>query len=207
MHRFFRIFYYMINKRFDIVLKIFLLDFFDLVSFLVFVTWMVLFIRFFLFNPYSVVGASMEPTFHQGDFIIVDKITPKFETFKRWDIIVFVPKWKNVPYIKRIIGLPWETVKIQDNQILICNNKGELCEKLPESYIPDDYYTQAKCWKNNFVMSSSGYFAMWDHRGHSTDSSCCFGAICNSWSNYQVYPNDIIGKVAIRIFPNFSSHW
>jgi signal peptidase I len=80
------------QNRGGLLLKIFLLDLFDLVSFLIFVTGVVLFIRFFVFNPYSVVGASMEPNFHQGDFIIVDKVTPKMGSFKRGDIIVFVPK-------------------------------------------------------------------------------------------------------------------
>ncbi|USN54281.1 MAG: signal peptidase I [Candidatus Peribacteria bacterium] len=51
-----------------------------------------MFIRFFVFNPYTVVGQSMEPDFHQGDFIIVDKITPKFGSLERGDIIVFVPE-------------------------------------------------------------------------------------------------------------------
>ena len=54
-----------------------LLDLFDLASFLIFVTGIVLFIRFFIFNPYTVVGQSMEPTFLERDFIIVDKITSK----------------------------------------------------------------------------------------------------------------------------------
>lgn len=196
------------QNRGVILLKIFLLDIFDLVSFLVFVTGVVLFIRFFVFNPYSVVGASMEPSFHQGDFIIVDKVTPKIGSFKRWDIIVFVPKGKDVPYIKRIIGMPGETIKIGNNEIRICSNAtGSNCTKLEESYIPKEYFTEARCGKDTFVIGSGSYFAMGDHRGHSTDSSCCFGAVCWSGSNYQVYPEDIIGKVAMRIFPSFSTHW
>ena len=90
-------------STFWIRIKVFAFDLFDLVSFLVFVTGVVLFIRFFVFNPYTVVGQSMEPMFHQGDFIIVDKITPKVGTLERGDIIVFVPQGKTVPYIKRIV--------------------------------------------------------------------------------------------------------
>lgn len=194
------------QNRFWFLIKIFLLDLLDLVSFLVFVTGIVLFIRFFVFNPYSVVWASMEPNFHQGDFIIVDKVTPKFGSFKRGDIIVFVPKGKEVPYIKRIIGMPGETVKLGDNQIRICNGSGDACTVLPESYLPKNYTTEARCGKDSFAISAKAYFAMGDHRGHSTDSSCCFGVICGSGSNYQVYPEDIIGKVALRIFPSFSTH-
>lgn len=62
-----------IRVRFWIIL----LDLLDLVSFFIFVTGIVLFVRFFVFNPYTVVGSSMEPMFDQGDFIIVDKITPR----------------------------------------------------------------------------------------------------------------------------------
>lgn len=78
-------------------------DIFDMVSFLIFVGGIVLFIRFFVANPYTVVGASMVPTFEERDFIIVDKITPRFGERERGDIIVFVPPGKDVPYIKRII--------------------------------------------------------------------------------------------------------
>lgn len=82
----------------------FLLDLFDVVAFLVFVGGIVLFIRFFIFNPYSVVGASMEPTFHENDFIIVDKITPRYGELRRGDVIVFVPPGKDIPYIKRVVA-------------------------------------------------------------------------------------------------------
>ena len=68
-----------------------LFDVFDMISFLVFVGGIVLFIRFFVANPYTVVGASMYPTFEESDFIVVDKITPRFAELKRGDVIVFVP--------------------------------------------------------------------------------------------------------------------
>ena len=84
-------------------LQIWLFDVFDLISFLIFVLGIVLFIRFFIFNPYTVVGQSMDPTFHQGDFIIVDKITPRIGEIERGDIIVFVPENREVPFIKRVI--------------------------------------------------------------------------------------------------------
>jgi len=83
-----------------------MLDLLDLVSFFVFVTGIVLFVRFFVFNPYTVVGSSMEPMFEQGDFIIVDKVTPRVGELTRGDVVVFVPKGKDIPLIKRIIGLP-----------------------------------------------------------------------------------------------------
>jgi signal peptidase I len=63
----------------------------------------------------------MAPTFSENDFIVVDKITPRFGNLKRGDIIVFVPPGKTIPYIKRVIGLPGETVKLIDNAVLICD--------------------------------------------------------------------------------------
>ena len=78
-------------------------DVFDMISFLLFVGGIVLFVRFFIANPYTVVGESMSPTFEENDFIVVDKITPRFGELKRGDIIVFVPPGKTVPYIKRIV--------------------------------------------------------------------------------------------------------
>jgi signal peptidase I len=91
---------------FQTKLKYFFLDVFDMISFLIFVGGIVLFIRFFVANPYTVVGASMSPTFEENDFIIVDKITPRFSDLQRGDVIVFVPPGKTIPYIKRIVGLP-----------------------------------------------------------------------------------------------------
>ncbi|MEI8092498.1 MAG: signal peptidase I [bacterium] len=59
--------------------------------------------RFFVANPYTVVGASMAPTFAENDFIVVDKVTPRFGNLQRGDVIVFVPPGKSIPYIKRVI--------------------------------------------------------------------------------------------------------
>jgi signal peptidase I len=79
----------------------------------------------------------MSPTFEENDFIIVDKITPRFSDLKRGDVIVFVPPGKTIPYIKRIIGLPGETVKIKSNRVEVCTTQdaGEQCNTVDESYL------------------------------------------------------------------------
>ncbi|MEI7478086.1 MAG: signal peptidase I [bacterium] len=59
--------------------------------------------RFFVFMPYTVEGTSMAPTFHDKDFIVVDKMTPKYGSLKRGDVVVFVPPGKDIPFIKRIV--------------------------------------------------------------------------------------------------------
>lgn len=91
------------SKVLKLRLSILLLDLFDLMAFLFFVVGIVLTVRFFVFNPFTVVGQSMESTFSQGDFIIVDKITPKYGELERYDILVFVPDGGDVPFIKRLI--------------------------------------------------------------------------------------------------------
>ena len=161
-------------------LKYFLLDLFDMVSFLIFVGGIVLFIRFFVANPYTVVGASMSPTFTENDFIIVDKITPRFNQLKVGDVIVFVPPGKNIPYIKRIIGLPGQTVKIKQSGVEICKteNKIEECNTLQEPYLSSSVKTEARCGVDTFVIDTGGFFVMGDNRPYSTDSRCCFGLDC-----------------------------
>lgn len=180
-------------------------DLFDMISFLVFVGWIVLFIRFFVMNPYTVVGASMFPTFQESDFIVVDKITPRFGQLQRWDVIVFVPPGKTIPYIKRIIWLPGETVKLQNNNVIICGTDQNCTTLAENTYLSGDVRTEARCGVSQFVIDTGWYFVMGDNREFSTDSRCCFGLDCYQWSSYEVPFNNIVGKVYIRFYPNFSS--
>ncbi len=191
---------------FKMKFKYFLLDLFDMVSFLIFVGWIVLFIRFFVANPYTVVWASMAPTFEENDFIIVDKITPRFSELKRGDVIVFVPPGKTIPYIKRIVGLPGETVKIRKNNVEICSieNDIEQCNTLQEDYLTWSVSTEARCGISEFVVKD-GLFVMGDNRWFSTDSRCCFGLDCYEGSTYEVPFDHIIGKVYLRFFPRFQT--
>lgn len=186
------------------------LDSFDLVVFLVFVLGIILFIRFFVGTPYTVVGYSMNPTFDQGDRIFVEKITQRFGTLERWDVIVFVPPGKTIPFIKRVIGLPGETVKFIDNQTYICNEEveestvkaknGNSCFKLDESYLKSGAETIPQEWWDEFEIKG-WYFAMWDNRGHTTDSLHCFSHQCYRGANYVVPNNYMIGRVMFRVFP------
>ncbi|MFA7298103.1 MAG: signal peptidase I [Candidatus Absconditabacterales bacterium] len=188
-------------------LKYILLDIFDMISFLVFVGGIVLFIRFFIANPYTVVGASMAPTFQENDFIIVDKITPRFNQLNRGDIIVFVPPGKTIPYIKRIVGLPGETIKIKHNGVEVCTTENtiEQCNTLEEPYLDSGVRTESRCGIDEFKIDGGGLFVMGDNRGFSTDSRCCFGLDCYEGSTYEVPADHIIGKVYLRFFPHFST--
>lgn len=188
-------------------------ELFDLIAFMVFMFWIVLSVRFFVFSPYTVLGASMMPNFSDKDWIIVEKLTQKLTTFERWDVVVFVPSGKSIPYIKRVIWLPWETVLVQDDNVYICNkntpptliktSSNLYCEKLNESYLPAHTQTIATCWMNEFPVVN-GYFVMWDNRGRTTDSLCCFGIQCYQGANYTVSNSDLIGKVWMRLFPQYT---
>lgn len=181
----------------------FFLDIFDILSFLIFVLWIVLFIRFFVANPYTVVGASMSPTFQESDFIIVDKISQRLDNINRWDVIVFVPEGKTIPYIKRVVWMSWETVKIQNWGVIICDVEG-VCNELEEKYISEDLRTNARCGIKEFKINT-WYFVLWDNRWFSTDSLCCFGLGCYDWASYEVLDENIIWKVLFRVFPDFGA--
>ena len=197
-----------------------LLDIFDLIAFLLFVVWVVLSIRFFVFNPYTVVWQSMETNFSEWDFIIVDKVTPRYGDLERWDIVVFVPNGKDVPFIKRIVWVPGETVVIKNDNIYLCPESKELdekaesknvsvsgCERLDEDeYLGSEVKTQARCKKSVFPVDTGGFFVVWDNRPHSTDSRCCFGMSCYEWADYLVYPENMIGKVAVKLYPGMEKY-
>lgn len=215
-------------------LGIMILEWLDLLSFFIMALWVVLCLRFFVFSPFSVVGISMEPTFQSNDFVIIDKVSSQKMKLEEWsaatswgivqnivasfshalpslhrgDVVVFVPPGKDIHYIKRIIGLPGETINIKDNKISICKTNTNDCFDLEESYIPDTYKTLANCGITEFVVDN-WLFVMWDNREHSTDSRCCFTIGCygdqTGSEKWYVVPYDyIIWKVRARIIPNFT---
>ena len=186
---------------------------FDLIAFLVLVFGIILFIRFFVATPYTVLGSSMMPNFAEKDRIIVEKLTQRFSTFQRGDVLVFVPPGKNLPYIKRVIAVPGETVVVKNEKVYLCSpdtpagslvttTDGLHCEMLQESYLPQYTTTIAACGREEFKVEG-GYFVMGDNRGRTTDSLCCFGIQCYEGANYIVPRSHLIGKVRIRLYPHF----
>ncbi len=192
------------NKTKNLKINWILFDVFDIVAFLVFVVWLVLFIRFFVFNPYSVVGQSMATEIAEWDFLLIDKMWRKIGDLERWDIVVFVPEWRDIPYIKRIIWLPGETVKIQDGEVALCEDEtATSCETVDEPYLHDGTKTNIRCntLNDGVFTTTDGYFVIGDNRDHSTDSRCCFTIGCYKDSNFEVRDSDIIGKLFIRLYP------
>lgn len=186
-----------------------LIELFDFVSFLVFVGGIVLFVRFFLFNPYTVQGSSMMSTIHDGDVIIVDKISSQFRDYQRGDIIVFVPPGQDNPFIKRIVWLPGETVKISSGSVYLCDDSEtsiDSCSPLDESYLDIGLQTELPCGskgKTTLVADQTdSYIVFGDNRPGSTDSRCCFlGHGCSGESPYLAPTSQILWRAAVRLFP------
>lgn len=135
-------------------------------------------------------GESMEMTLSDGDNLIVDKISYRFNDPKRFDIIVFPFQYEeNTYYIKRIIGMPGETVQIDEKGNIFID--GELLE---ESYgreiiRPENVGLAA----NPIVLGDDEYFVMGDNRNNSTDSR--FEIVGN------IHRKDIVGRAWMRIWP------
>ena len=132
-------------------------------------------------------GESMENTLDDGDQLIVDKFTYRFHDPERFDIIVFPFRYKdNTYYIKRIIGLPGETVQIVDGEIYI---NGELLE---ESY-GREVMQDAGLAAEPITLGDDEYFVLGDNRNYSSDSRDPSVAL--------IHRKEIIGRAWLRIWP------
>ncbi|MEK7626993.1 MAG: signal peptidase I [Patescibacteria group bacterium] len=143
-------------------------------------------IRYFVVQPFFVKGASMEPNFNDGEYIIIDEISYNFKEPKRGEIIVFkYPNDISQYYIKRIIGLPGENIKINNKKVFLVSNGKEM--EIRENYL-GDIITNAD---TNVKLGANEYFVMGDNRTKSFDS--------RQWG--PLLKKYIIGKVWIRVFP------
>ena len=147
-------------------------------------------IRTYVMQPFFVSGKSMEPNFHNGDYLIVDEISYRLDEPKRGDVIIFrYPKNPKEFFIKRIIGLPEERVEIKNSQIIIYNNENEEGLIVDENlYIPVSTTTSGDV---NIILKSDEYYVLGDNRNASADSRI-WGALEEHF---------IIGKAWIRAWP------
>lgn len=153
----------------------------ELWRFLFFVVFIILPIRLFVIQPFIVSGESMFPTFENRDYLIVDAISYKFEKPKRGDVVVFKYPYDNTRYfIKRIVGLPGETVRIDNGKVFINDTQ------LDEPYA-------GKMTENNFSikLATDELFVMGDNRPASSDS--------RSWGPLQ--EKYLVGRPLIRLYP------
>ncbi|MCI9076242.1 MAG: signal peptidase I [Dorea sp.] len=136
----------------------------------------------------SVSGHSMETTLQDGDQLIVDKISYRFRDPKRFDIIVFPYQYEeNVFYIKRIIGLPGETVQIKDGYTYING------QKLESDVYGAEVMEGGGIAAEPVVLGEDEYFVLGDNRNHSSDS--------REPSVGVLKRKDLLGRAWVRIYP------
>ena len=159
--------------------------------------WVVLFVILigltFLINTYVgqrtyISGPSMQPTLHDGDNLIVDKISYRFTDPKRYDIIVFPYRYQDDTfYIKRIIGLPGETVQIINGYVYI---NGELRE---DEVYGAEVMEDAGIASEPITLGEDEYFVLGDNRNHSSDSRDPNVGV--------LHRDELIGRAWVRIWP------
>ena len=148
-------------------------------------------VRYFLIQPFYVKGASMEPNFHDHEYLIIDEISYRFNEPQRGDIIVFhYPYDTNEFFIKRIIGLPGETVQIKDGDVYISNQQYPDSFKLVEDYLDSDLATHTYN-QSPVELITDQYYVLGDNRYVSKDSRS-FG---------PVNEDLIVGRVFFRGWP------
>lgn len=150
-------------------------------------------------RPVSIVGSSMYPTVHDKDMALINVIGLKESDLKRFDVVVIDWKVRKENIIKRLVGFPGETIKMEKDKLYI---NGVLYE---ETYLDRDYVAQIKLERGieyftddfEYVVPAGQYFVLGDNRVNSADSRTigCFGF------------EDFIGKDGLVIFPFNHFNW
>ncbi len=159
----------------------------DLIKFLLISLAIVLPFRIFVAQPFIVSGKSMYPTFDDGQYLVVDELTYHFNHPERGDVIIFhFPNNTKEYFIKRIIGLPGETISIESGKVKIVNSEHPDGFFLTEPYAPDKLTDAAPV-----TLDNTHYYVMGDNRGASYDS--------RSWGTLS--SNLIVGRAFVRLVP------
>lgn len=163
--------------------------FFDFLETIVVALSIFVVVYLFLVQPHEVKGSSMEPNFQNNEYILTDKISYRFTKPHRGDVVIFKsPKNPDIDYIKRVIALPGEQVKVESGAVYV-NNK-----KLPEKYLKDETNLFPGSFVQegvNITVGEGDLFVLGDNRPHSSDSRE-FGPIPEK---------SIIGRAFIRYWP------
>jgi signal peptidase I len=160
----------------------------EIIRFSVIALLIVVPIRMFIAQPFIVSGASMETTFHSGEYLIVDQVSYYLNEPARGDVIIFrYPRDPSKFFIKRIIGTPGDTVTIEDGIVTISN------EANPDGFVLDEPYaeTMPPAAKMIETLGDREFFVMGDNRDESSDS--------RTWGVLQ--EERIIGRAWMRLFP------
>jgi len=185
---------------------------FEIVETLVLTLIIFLVIQTFVAQPYKVQQQSMEHTLEPDQYVLVDKLTPRFDTYKRGDIVVFTPPadWvqeDGTPFIKRVIGLGGDTVEVRDGKVFI--NGTEIDEEYVYASEPGDppQPTTVPGDEHRWVIPTDELFLLGDHRAASADSRT-FGpvpavqVIGRAWLRY--WPIDVFGILKTPTYPELA---
>ncbi|MBI1961043.1 MAG: signal peptidase I [Candidatus Liptonbacteria bacterium] len=146
-------------------------------------------VRSVLVQPFLVSGASMEPNFSNGDYLLIDELTYRFRQPERGEVVVFrYPKDPDVFYIKRVLGLPGERVTVKDGGMTIENGEYPRGMNIDEAYLPAGLETRGDV---DVDLGPGEYFVLGDNRQYSYDS--------RSWG--AVAKDKIVGVVRLRLWP------
>lgn len=159
----------------------------ELLKFVVVAAVIVLPVRLFVAQPFIVSGESMSPTFENGQYLIVDELTYRLEAPKRGDVVIFrYPRNPSEFFIKRIIGLPGETVIVKDGQVEIQHTDGTTAV-LDEPYVKN----LGNGRDATYAVDQGNYFVMGDNRPESSDSRI--------WG--LMPQKNLIGRAIVRLLP------
>lgn len=167
-------------------MKKILWSFFEIFETVIIAVVAVILIRTFIAQPFLVSGASMEPSFYNGDYLLVDELTYRFREPERGEVIVFRnPVDGGSYYIKRIIGLPGERIVIEHSDVTVYRN--EVPQDLHEVYVTGG----RSMGQYKAMLDADEYYVLGDNRGFSFDS--------RNWGSLS--KDDIIGLVRLRLWP------
>ncbi len=168
--------------------------FLDIIETVVIALSIFLIVYLVLVQPHQVNGQSMVPNFQSGEYVLTDKVSFKLRNPERGEVVVFhapdgahCPKGTGCDFIKRVIAVPGETVRLENNTFYINS------EPLPESYIPDDFDTLAGDYLKGrtVTMGPDEYLVVGDNRPYSSDS--------REWG--PISKSAIVGRAFFRYWP------
>jgi signal peptidase I len=165
-------------------------------KFALIVLFIVIPVRLYVVQPFIVSGESMEYTFNSGQYLLVDELSYLWSNPERGDVIVFhYPLDTKKYFIKRIIGLPGDTVEIHSDQVIIKNKENPNGIVLEQSFLSSDLLVNNANYKQDFIVPDGQYFVMGDNRLHSSDSRV--------WG--MLSRNLIVGRPVVRLLQINSS--
>lgn len=145
--------------------------------------------RFFIAQPFIVSGSSMAPTFDPKEYLVIDEVSYRFHEPQRGDVVIFkYPLDPSIFFIKRIIGLPGETIEITEGVVTVHTSHGEVITTLSEPYLPPKSHKKDS---SKTELEEGEYFVMGDNRDASSDSRV--------WGPLQ--KKFIVGRAFARLLP------